>query len=34
MVADIEVGQTCGGESFEMGLIFEPTIHLINPPKV
>ena len=34
MVADIEVGQTCRGESFEMGLIFEPTIHLINPPKV
>ena len=34
MVADIEVGQTCRCESFEMGLIFEPTIHLINPPKV
>ena len=34
MMADTEVGQTCGGESFEMGLIFEPTIHLINPPKV
>ena len=33
-MADTEVGQTCGGESFEMGLIFEPTIHLINPPKV
>ena len=33
-MADTEVGQTCRGESFEMGLIFEPTIHLINPPKV
>ena len=33
MVADIEVGQTCRGESFEMGLIFEPTIHLITPKK-
>ena len=32
-MADTEVGQTCRGESFEMGLIFEPTIHLINPQK-